>query len=91
MREKILANGIEAVKDDYDYVLHVCRHVYKLEIEVPDVFYVDGWGNLMLGAEDFEKLVDYRKMLEMFVLGYRERMVQQMTDMNVALQEKAPA
>ena len=45
----------------------------------------------MLGAEDFEKLVDYRKTLEMFVLGYRERMVQQMTDMSVALQKKAPA
>ena len=66
-------------------MLHVCRHVYKLEIEAPDACYVDGWGNLMLGAEDFEKLVDYRKMLDMFVLGYRERMVQQMTDMSVAL------
>ncbi len=26
MREKILANGIEAVKDDYDYVLIDCSH-----------------------------------------------------------------
>ena len=78
-------------ESDYDYVLHVCRHVYKLEIEEFDACYVDGWGNLMLGAEDFEKLVDYRKMLDMFVLGYRERMVQQMTAMSVELQEKAPA
>ena len=70
-------------ESDYDYVLHVCRHVYKLEIECPDACYVDGWGNLMLGAEDFEMLCDYRKMLEMFVLGYRERLVQQMTGMAV--------
>ena len=68
-------------ESDYDYVLHVCRHVYKLEIECPDATYVDGWGNLMLGAEDFEKLCDYRKMLDMFVLSYRDRMVQQMLAM----------
>ena len=63
---------------EYDYVLHVCRHVYKLEIDRPDRCYVDGWGNLMLGEEDFEKLVAYRKMLEVFMLCYRERMVQGM-------------
>ena len=72
---------LPGVESDYDYVLHVCRHVYKLEIEEPDACYADGWGNLMLGAEDFEKLVDYRKMLEMFVLGYRERMVSLMDRM----------
>lgn len=69
---------LPSAEADYDYVLHVCRHVYKLEIESPDACYVDGWGNLMLGEADFEKLVDYRKMLEMFMLSYRERMVQQM-------------
>ena len=59
----------------------MCGHVYKLEIDKPDASYVDGWGNLMLGERDFEKLLDYRKMLEMFVLGYRERLVQYMSDM----------
>lgn len=65
-------------ESDYDYVLHVCRHVYKLELEEPDACYVDGWGNLMLGGEDFGKILDYRKMLEMFLMCYRERMVQGM-------------
>ena len=37
-------------ESDYDYVLHVCRHVYKLQIEEFDTYYVDGWGNLMLGV-----------------------------------------
>ena len=60
---------------EYDYVLHVCRHVYKLEIKKPDVCYVDGWGNLMLGEEDFGKIIEYRKMLEMFFLSYRERLI----------------
>ena len=64
---------------DYDDVLHVCRHVYKLEIEEPDDRYVDGRGNLMLGKEDFGKLLDYRKMLEMFVLSYRERLIYEMS------------
>ena len=70
-------------EDEYNYVIHVCRHVYKLEIESQDACYGDGWGNLLLGQEDFEKLVDYWKMLEMFVLGYSERLISAMLRLNV--------
>ncbi len=68
-------------ESDYDHVLHVCRHVYKLDPGNLEGSYVDGWGNLMLGQEDFEKLLDYRKMLEVFMLCYRERMVQGILEM----------
>ena len=40
---------------------------------------VDYYNLDLANKDDFEKLLDYRKMLEVFVLGYKERVVSVMT------------
>ena len=63
-------------REDYDRVLHVCRHIYELDLrEFSGDCYVDGWKNLLLDEGDYRKLEEFRKAYAFFRCGYLERVV----------------
>ena len=62
--------------EDYDKVLHVCRHIYELGIDgFHGECYVDGWKNLLLGEEDYRRLEEFRAAYAFFRCGYEERVI----------------
>ncbi len=63
---------------NYDLVLHVCRHIYELEIKTFNHMWIDGWRNVISNKDDFENYQLFFPMYQTFRLCFEDRVKEYM-------------
>lgn len=69
MDEKVCTNG------SYDADLHMCKHIYEIEIEKFDKLWIDGWRNAILDIEDYDSQKAFKTSYELFRLCFMEVLI----------------
>lgn len=56
--------------------LHICKHIYELNIDSLDKFWVDGWRNTVIDKLDLQSQKDYYFAYKMFETCYKDIVVE---------------
>lgn len=62
-------------KVKYDLEVHICSHIYELEITKFDRIWIDGWGNVISNKKDFLSQQDYKKAFSLFKLCFEDKLI----------------
>lgn len=56
--------------------LHICKHIYELEIDNLDKLWVDGWRNTVIDKLDLESQKNYGSAYELFEICFKDIVVE---------------
>ncbi len=68
-----IRNEASVSDDEFDLVVHVCSHIYDLNIVAFDRKWVDGWRNIIFDESDFERYRGFNHAFQIFELSFEER------------------
>ena len=59
--------------EKYDLILHICRHIFDLELEVDEKIWVDGWANVVSNALDRKVCRGFKDTYKLFRICFWDR------------------
>ena len=83
-----IIRSCEVEEGDYELTLHVCAHIYELNIDSLDRIWIDGWSNILSNCIDLERKQKFESVYEMFRVCFFDRVrdrIQQLTNEEISL------
>ena len=68
--------------EDYDLILHVCKHIYEMDITEHDRIWIDGWRNMIHDRTDFDNYLAFKNAYKIFRLCFEDHLKRTMKDIS---------